>query len=342
MIGLKRLAVAGVLGKLAGRGGGGRGKDLDEEHGGERDEEHGGERDEECDDGKYAGSIFCRPGGLEGGEVPDIGGPGATDELSGARKQREAEAAEDARHARELAAKKAAAAEAAAARKAKRGTSGRGRGGKNAAAAGKPCAILDTNTAVMYGKYANDEKSHRIPEEFRGLLCDQSVKKVVTPAVMNEVWGLCRSGRLAKDAAGRIQALAVKDLGAGREGVADAIEAEQRRVAGEPKCETAVRWLAAKRIQYQKATGTDYGNPSAMRDRIRCRHLDKLCEMAAGDRLIMGEAALAAAQLGQSVLVTADADMSLFAGALRAATGGGVDVVGIECESRRGRGRDWD
>ena len=74
--------------------------------------------------------------------------------------------------------------------------------------------------------------------------------------------------------------------------------------------------------------------------RSRRRHLARLCDMAAGDRAIMGEAAIAAAQHRPAVLLSADADVSLFAGALKRATNGGIDVVGIEREPRRARG-EW-
>ena len=192
----------------------------------------------------------------------------------------------------------------------------------------------------MYGRYASDETEHRIPEEFRGLLRSKAVKRVVTPAVMSEVRGLCRSGRLPREAADRIGALAVKSVGSGAEIIAGMIEAEQRMVAEDAKSDTAVRWLAAKRVQYRDATGTDYGNPGAIGVRSRRRHLARLCDMAAGDRAIMGDAAIAAARHRPAVLLSADADVSLFAGALKRATNGGIDVVGIEREPRRARG-EW-
>ena len=278
---------------------------------------------------EWKGSRFCQPGGLPDGRAPDFG----RNVTGVARGMGDAPP------------------EPAALQK-RRGKGGRRRTGKQRNGSNgrrdaqivrtRMCAVLDTNTAVMYGKYANDELEHRIPDEFRGLLRDNTVQKVVTPAVMGEVWGLCRSGRLPRDAANRISALAVKNEGDGADGVVRMVEAVQDRVAEEAKSETAMRWLAAKRVQYRDVVGKDYGNPSAMSTRSRRKHLAKLCEMAAGDRIIMGEAALVAAQRDNTVLLSADADVSLFADVLGRATGGGCGVVGIDRESRRGKERGWE
>ena len=258
------------------------------------------------------GSRFCRPGGLPGGAAPDIA-RNASVVASGV--------GESPPPIQRTPVHGAA------------GKSGGGWGGKSAKGNARMCAILDTNAAVMYGKYANDEMKHRIPDErLRRILCDKSVKKAVTPAVMNEVWGLCRGGRLSKEEAMRIRALAVKNVGDCGDGIARMIKAEQMKVAKDAKCETAMRWLAAKRIQYQNTTGEDYGNPSKMLVRSRRKHLAKLCEMAAGDRAIMGEAALVGMSHGWAVLFSTDADMSLFADAMRTATDSRVDVIGVERE----------
>ena len=282
---------------------------------------------------EWSGSRFCRPGGLPGGMAPDFG----RNVLGVARGTGDAPPEP-------------------AAMKKRGGRRGRRRGGSSSSnnngngirarntvnASARMCAVLDTNTAVMYGKYASGKMEHKIPDEFRNLLRDSTVQKVVTPAVMAEVRGLCRSGRLPREAADRIGALAVRNEGEGADVVVRMVEAVQDRVAEEAKSETAMRWLAAKRRQHKDATGEDYGNPSAMSTRSRRRHLAKLCEMAAGDRTIMGEAALVAAQHGRTVLLSADADVSLFADVLKRAAGGRIGVVGIDREARRRRERGWE
>lgn len=284
---------------------------------------------------KWSGSRFCRPGGLPGGMAPDLGrnapcvarGTGDAPVEPAAMKKR-----------------------------GDRGGRRRGSGNSSSSngsdsgicprntvnARARMCAVLDTNTAVMYGEYASGKMEHKIPDEFRSLLRDSTVQKVVTPAVMAEVRGLCRSGRLPREAANRIGALAVRNEGEGADGVALMVEAVQDRVAEEAKSETAMRWLAAKRRQHKDATGEDYGNPSAMNVRSRRRHLAKLCEMAAGDRTIMGEAALVAARHDRTVLLSADADVSLFADVLKRAAGGRIGVVGIDREARRRKERGWE
>lgn len=274
-------------------------------------------------------SLFCRPGGLPGGAAPDVG-DGATGVARGVGDPPPPPSQDSA--------DSSAAAPAQASPGNGGGKRAGGRRGSALKAGPRLLAVLDTNTAVMYGRYASDEMEHRIPEEFRDLLRSKSVKRVVTPAVMNEVRGLCRSRRLPREAADRIGALAVKSVGSGAEIIAGMIEAEQRMVAEEAKSDTAMRWLAAKRVQYRDATGTDYGNPGAISVRSRRKHLARLCDMAADDRAIMGEAAMAAARHRPAVLLSADADVSLFAGALKRATGGGLDVVGIEREPRRNQG----
>ena len=289
--------------------------------------------------GEYAGSRLCNPNGLPGGAAPDIG-RGIVDLLGGAKAEPPDE--EDA--------KEAAAPPAPPAPPARRKTKGERRRAaaarRDAARAAKSakrlCAVLDTNAAVQYGMHAAGRwPETRLDDEFRDLICDKSVEKVVTPAVMNEVWGLYRGKRLNEDAMKKIRGILVKGGGGAYDDsarVAGAIEAEQSRVAGDPKSDTAERWLAAKRMQHQNATGSDYGSPGQMWRWGRRRNLAKLCEMAAGDRGIMGEAACVAARRNRTVLLSSDADVSLFGGALKAASRGSIGVVGVTPARRRGRG----
>ena len=204
------------------------------------------------------------------------------------------------------------------------------------------CAILDTNVAVLYGKYLSDMREKTLPPCFRKLLCDDAVEKVVTPAVMDEVWGMCRNGRIDKGTARNLKKLSVSGGAISAslsESIAGAIEAEQRRLAYLTESESAVRWLAAKRRHHEKATGKDYGPVVKMRPIKRYENMTKLCDMAAGDRRIMGEAGALSRGRGRTVLLSSDVDMSLFEGAMKRAAGSDIGVVAPPHESRGGRKR---
>ena len=285
--------------------------------------------------GEFAGSRLCNPRGLPGGMAPDLG-RGIADVVGAAK----ADPPESDPKPKPPEPKQ---------RKAgRRRKAGAGRGAAPAVAATaapRLCAVLDTNAAVQYGRYAADLCSlSRVDEEFREILFDDSVEKVVTPAVMNEVHGLCRNGRLPEAAMKKIRALAVdgddtEDASGAAERVAAAVEAEQRMVARANGTDRAKRWLAAKRWRYAKKTGEDYGPPHKMWWWGRSRHLARLCDLAAGDRKIMGEAAVVSARRPRTVLLSTDADVSLFDDALSRAAGGSISVVGIGPVGRRGRGR---
>ena len=312
--------------------------------------------------GEYAGSRLCNPNGLPGGAAPDIG-RGIVDLLGGAKAEPPDE--EDAKEAAAPPAPPAPPARrkgSAARRKPTKahldfdmadsatyaeiisgiGRNKLARGFDRGDGAPRLCAVLDTNAAVQYGMHAAGRwPETRLDDEFRDILCDKSVEKVGTPAVMNEVWGLYRGKRLNEDAMKKIRGILVKGGGGAYDDsarVAGAIEAEQRRVAGDPKSDTAERWLAAKRMQHQNATGADYGSPGQMWRWGRRKNLAKLCEMAARDRGIMGEAACVAARRNRTLLLSSDADVSLFEGALKAASRGSIGVVDVTPARRRGRG----
>ena len=315
---------------------------------------------------RIKGSRFCNPRGLEGGAAPDTEGRGAgavpawvrdgaaqelTDvpgDMLGEKEQIDAgevRRGEQGKVPTKASAKRVSRAwaivddgqqkqkdiEAPARSKSKRGD--------KPAKAPRLCAVLDTNAAILYGEYMTNGCEERLHPSFRGLLCDDSVDKVVTPAVMNEVWGLLRNKRIGKKTAQNIKSLAVKiDNAASSSGrIAGAIEAEQRRLMYETDSETAVRWLAAKRKHHEKATGKDYGPVDKMRPINRYNNMSKLCDLAATDRAVMGEAGAVSMRRARTVLISGDADVSLFAAALKSAAGGRIDVVGIEPEPRRGR-----
>lgn len=293
---------------------------------------------------RIEGSRFCNPSGLQGRAAPDMDGETASAvpawELDGAARDLPSEPArpQDGREQIDSA-------EVGHGRRNRRPVKTparpKSRRGGKAAEAPRLCAVLDTNAAILYGKYMDNGCEGRLHPTFRGLLCDDKVDKVVTPAVMNEVWGMLRSKRIDKKTAYNIKSLAVgiDDNGALSSGqIAAAIEAEQRRMMYETDSVTAARWLAAKRKHHEKATGKDYGPVDKMRPINRYNNMSTLCDLAAADRAVMGEAGAVSMRRARTVLISGDADVSLFADALKSAVGGRIDVVGIEPEPRRGRG----
>lgn len=206
-----------------------------------------------------------------------------------------------------------------------------------------PCAVLDTNAAVLYGRYMSDKKPGKIHPSFREVLCDDSIDKVVTPVVMKEVWGLFNGKRIDKQTVQNIKSLAVGRDCLDREAglrIAREIEADQRRLIFETDSSIATSWLAAKRKHHEKAAGKDYGDVKKMRPINRYNHMSKLCDMAAGDRAVMGEAGAVSMGRERTVLLSSDADVSLFEYALKKAVAGrNISVVTIPPASRRGY--DW-
>lgn len=320
----------------------GRGRSRDGDGGGPRDgrSEHDPspppsppDATEQDRGGEFAGSRLCNPRGLPGGAAPDLG-RGIADMVAAAKSEPpEPEPARQAAKPRQ-------------GRKSrKRKAAARREAADKAKAAPRLRAVLDTSAAVQYGRYTADLCTlSRVNEEFREILFDDAVEKVVTPAVMGEVWGLYRSNRLPEEAMRKIRPLAVECDADGAADyiarVAAAVENAQRRAAKAHGSDTAMRWLAAKRRQHQKATGDDYGPPHKMWPWSRKGNLTRLCDMAAGDRKIMAEAAAVSTRRPRTVLLSSDADVSLFGDALSCVTGGIIRVVGIEpADRRRGRGR---
>lgn len=221
--------------------------------------------------------------------------------------------------------------------------------GNDAESLRETCVVLDTNAAIVYGEHANPDGIGRIGIEFRTMLCDKSIERVVTPTVLNEARGLCRHGRISKYALNRIEALAIKEgmsLYRHMDAHAKSIEKMQMDVANDPRSETASRWLAAKRTAYRKAHKADYGRPSGMDDDTRRICLGQLCRMAASDRMIMAEAVCVAGRRKKVVLLSTDTDMTLFEDALvmaaRGGAGGGganIRVAVIPSVPRGKRGR---
>ena len=214
-----------------------------------------------------------------------------------------------------------------------------GRKGSRKGRAGR-CVVLDADAAVLYGLHAPDGTWEGLRPAVRDLLLDGSVEKVVTPAAMRKVRGLCRDGLLAGDAMERIEALAGGTAcdGGGGGRIAAAVESEQRRVADSPDSDAALRWLAARRGRYRMDTGTDYGSPRRMEEGDRRRNLAGLCDMAADGRLVMEEAADISASRARTVLLSGDPDVLLFKDALKRAAAGDIRVAGIGTAPRSGDG----
>lgn len=277
--------------------------------------------DPDVDPGPWKGSRFCRPGGLPDGDALVVGGDSAGGAAASSSSEYVAVGATSA----------AATAEAFDMPSAADMQPTPAGHGNDAESLRETCVVLDTNAAIVYGEHANRDGIGRIGIEFRTMLCDESIERVVTPTVLGEAKGLCRHGRISKYALNRIEALAIKE---GRSlyrhagGHAKSIEKMQMDVANDPRSETAARWLAAKRTAYRKAHKADYGRPADMDDDTRRICLGQLCRMAASDRMIMAEAVCVAGRRKKVVLLSTDTDMTLFEDALVTAAGGGASGRG--------------
>lgn len=275
--------------------------------------------DPDVDPGPWKGSLFCRPGGLPGGVAPDVGvdeAVGAT--TATATAEYDGMGIDLQKYVAVGPTAAAATAEAFDMPSADDIRPTPAGHGNDAESLKEACVVLDTNAAIVYGEHADRDGIGKIGLEFRTLLCGKSIERVVTPTVLGEVRRQYQCEQISKYALNRVEALAIEGgrLYEHRDRHVEVIKKRQRGVANDPRSETATRWLAAKRLAYQKAHKADYGSPVGMDDCSRRFYLGRLCDMAASDRMIMAEAVCVSSLRKEVVLLSTDADMTLFEDAL--------------------------